>query len=85
MYRAAPVQKKSAAKKKKKYVVQGIVGHRILAGVEEFNINWQGPYWHSWHTASELQNGTLIEDYIKKRAKKPFSKKGRGSRSKLRF
>ena len=71
MYRVAPDStsviptrtRRQQAESEQKHVVQAILDRRILHGVKEYLINWQGPYWHSWHTATSLQNATLIQDY----------------------
>ena len=66
---ASTIRTKKSKKRSQKYVVQGILGDRIVGKVKEYHINWQGPYWHSWHTALSLGNATLINDY--EAAKKP--------------
>ena len=54
----------------KKWRVNKICNHRVVNGLKEYLINWEGPWRHSWHIATELNNQSMIDEYHRLRRKR---------------
>jgi hypothetical protein len=74
MFRTSTEPVAVSAKAKISWPVLEVLSHRTNGRLTQYDINWEGPFWHSWHTSAELGNDEMIEQYW---ARVATNKKGR--------